>query len=87
MSEAMVAYEAQQWDGGERQNPVALFAREADARKVAGAQGAVVTKVVRIFDSVEEYQANRSSELRKKALAKLTAEERVALGFSADANS
>lgn len=38
-------------------------------------------KTFRIFDSFEDYEQNNVSEAKKRALSKLTAAEKAALGF------
>jgi len=37
---------------------------------------------VEVFDSVEDFENNRAEAVRKRALAKLTAAERKALGWA-----
>lgn len=77
----MEVWEAFQWDGGDRQNSIGLFANVNDATQVAGKHGHTARKVLVVFESVIDYQENTITELRKKALAKLTLVERAALGI------
>lgn len=77
----MEVWEAFQWDGGSQQNSVGLFADAKDAEGVAGKRGRVSRKVLVVFESVLDYQENTITELRKKALAKLTLAEQAALGI------
>lgn len=77
----MEVWEAFQWDGGERQNSVGFFSNVSDAAQIAGKHGRTARKVLVVFESVVDYQENTITELRKKALAKLTPAERQALGI------
>lgn len=77
----MEVWEAFQWDGGDRQNSVGLFVNVSDATQIAGKHGRTARKVLVVFESVTDYQENTVTELRKKALAKLTLAERAALGI------
>lgn len=77
----MEVWEAFQWDGGSHQISAGLFASSKDAESVAGKSGRISRKVLVVFESVLDYQENTVTELRKKALAKLTLAERVALGI------
>lgn len=77
----MEVWEAFQWDGGNQQNSVGLFTDAKDAESVAGKRGRISRKVLVVFESVLDYQENIITELRKKALAKLTLAERDALGI------
>ena len=84
----MEVWEAFQWSGGSHQNSVGLFeksvglfANAKDAESVAGKSGRISRKVLVVFESVLDYQENTVTELRKKALAKLTLAERAALGI------
>lgn len=77
----MEVWEAFQWDGGSHQNSVGLFTSSKDAESVAGKSGRTSRKVLVVFESVLDYQENTITELRKRALAKLTLAERAALGI------
>lgn len=77
----MEVWEAFQWDGGSQQNSAGLFADAKDAESIAGKHGRVSRKVLVVFESILDYQENTVTELRKKALAKLTLAERAALGI------
>ena len=66
------------------------FTKQLDAKEAAKGEGVMgtdahVTKIktpsFMIFESIEEYRQNTRKELRKIALAKLSYEEKVALGL------
>ena len=64
-------------------NHIANFANEDNALELVGKnlyRGAS-KKTLTIFDSVGDYENNTREKLRERALAKLTVEERNALGF------
>lgn len=75
-------FEVLRWDGGERQNHLCYMERKEDADALAGKHDAVIKKTFVVHDSVESFKRLESGELKKKALAKLTKEERLALGFN-----
>ena len=77
----MEIWEAFQWDGGSQQISAGLFTSSKDAESVVGKSGRISRKVLVVFESVLDYQENTVTELRKKALAKLTLAERAALGI------
>jgi len=60
------------------------FLNEADALEVAGGKNSMYNSVTRktmfIFESVEDFQENTREKIRARALAKLTIEEKKALG-------
>ncbi len=64
---------------------IAYFSEEKLAKKYAGSDPyksvQKVRKTYTIFDSIEEAETYSKEEIRKKALAKLTAQEREVLGF------
>lgn len=70
--------------------PIAAFANRADAVAVSsrayyGVQGIATDFFVSeypVYASVSDFDANEREELRQKALAKLSQEERAALGVS-----
>ncbi len=70
-----------------RQAPVELacFSDLEDAKKLSkehSSMGAYLnTKTIVVFDSYEEYKAEDKRKLRASALAKLTIEEKNALGL------
>lgn len=70
--------------------PLGKFKEESDAQAVAkgrgmysGQDGSVKkgTLNVVIFDSIAEYEEDKLSKIRERALGKLTEEERKALGL------
>ena len=57
--------------------------QEADTYKKSNIYSYVTEEEIIIFDTVDEYTQHKSEETKARALMKLTAEERVALGFPA----
>ena len=76
-------WDIQSWDGGERHNHRYYVATKeaADAWKANNKYDEVYEKEFIILDSWDELQDYKAGELRKRALAKLTNEERVVLGL------
>lgn len=76
-------WDIQVWDGGDRHNHKYYVATKeaADAWKANNTYDEVYEKEFVILDSLTELEEYRAGELRKRALAKLTAEERVILGL------
>jgi hypothetical protein len=66
---------------------IANFSSEEEARKllplIDGYGGDLNRETIEltVYDSFEEYMADKSEELKKSALGKLTKEERIALGI------
>lgn len=61
---------------------IANFINEVDAKECAkGVYRSVYKKVFTIFDSVEDFENNTREKIRARALAKLTPEEKIALGI------
>ena len=62
---------------------VANFANEDNAQELVGKSmyRSVSKKTLTIFDSVGDFENNTREKIRARALAKLTVEERNALGF------
>lgn len=62
---------------------VGNFSDEQVANHFAdSAYRAVYKRTFTIFDTIEDFENNTREKLRERALAKLTVEERVALGVS-----
>lgn len=58
------------------------FANEADAKEVAkGVYRGFGLRTLTIFDSIEDFENNTREKIRERALAKLTTEEKIALGL------
>jgi hypothetical protein len=61
------------------------FSSEAVAEEVAGTDNKMYRGVFKhtltIFDSVDDFENNTREKIRERALAKLTVEEKIALGF------
>ena len=76
-------WDIQVWDGGERTNHKYYVATKeaADAWMVENTYDSVYEKEFIILDSFAELEIYRNGELRKRALAKLTEEERIVLGL------
>ena len=71
------------WDGGERHNHKYYVATKeiADDWKVNHKHDLIYEKQIVILDSYAELMEYRNGEARKRALAKLTEEDKIALGL------
>lgn len=74
-------FDVQHWDGGDRHNHHAYVVSEQDAKKIAGQYGTTIKRTFIVHDTMVDYKHHTSEELRRTALAKLTKQERVALGL------
>ena len=76
-------WDIQVWDGGSMHLHKYYVATKeaADAWKANNKYDEVYEKEFIILDSWDELQDHKAGELRKRAIAKLTAEERVVLGL------
>ena len=76
-------WDIQVWDGGDRHNHKYYVSTKeaADAWMVENTYDSVYEKEFIILDSFAELEEYRNGELRKRALAKLTEEERIVLGL------
>ena len=76
-------WDIQVWDGGERHNHRYYVATEDAALewKAKNKYDEIYEKEFVILDSWDELEIYRNGELRKRALAKLTAEEKIVLGL------
>lgn len=76
-------WDIQVWDGGDRHNHKYYVATKeaADEWMKKNTYDTVYEKEMVILDSWDELQEYKNGELRKRALAKLTEEERVVLGL------
>jgi hypothetical protein len=81
MTKIIECYDVQLWDGGDRHYHECYVVDKDDAKAIAGQHGAVYKRTFIIHESKEEYEFLKSGELKKQALAKLTVEERNALGL------
>ena len=62
---------------------IANFSNKEDAEVCAnGVYRSAYKKTFTIFDSVEDYENNTREKIRERALAKLTTEEKIALGVN-----
>ena len=75
-------WDIQVWDGGDRHNHKYYVATKeaADEWKFRNKFDEVYEKEFVILDSWDELKEYKNGELRKRALAKLTEEERIVLG-------
>ena len=76
-------YSVQVWDGGDRHNHKFYLTskEEADRWLAANTYDGVYEKTVEIFDTIEDWKDWSKGKVKEQALAKLTPEERRALGF------
>lgn len=75
-------WDIQVWDGGDRHNHKYYVATKeaADEWMAKNKYDMIYEKEFVILDSWDELQDYKNGELRKRALAKLTEEERIVLG-------
>ncbi len=76
-------WDIQVWDGGDRHNHKYYVATKeaADAWMKKNTYDAVYEKQFIILDSYDELMDYKNGEARKRALAKLTEEDKIALGL------
>lgn len=79
----------EQWDGGERYNPLVNFSSVELAKKFIETTGTFQyaykcygLKTLLIYESLEDYDSNDLKAIKGRALAKLTPIEKKALGLS-----
>lgn len=72
------------WDGGDRHVHRHSVSSEAVAKewKIKNPHDYVVKRTLLIYDSMEELTDDHKRKIKEKALAKLTIEEKIALGIS-----
>jgi hypothetical protein len=72
------------WDGGDRHNLKGYITSKEEAKKhlVGNTYDRIEPRTFFFFDTYEQMKDYESGELRKRALAKLTAIERKALGLA-----
>ena len=77
-------WDIQVWDGGDRHNHKYYVSTKeaADAWIAEHKYDAIYERELVILDSLTELKDYESGELRKRALAKLTKEEKMILGLS-----
>jgi poly-beta-hydroxyalkanoate depolymerase len=82
MKEILV-YSYQEWDGGDRHNHKAYFSNKADADLLVNENkyNRYDERLIVVFDSLEEFYEHDVKKLKERALAKLTMQERKALGY------
>lgn len=76
-------YDVLVWDGGERHNHKFYLTNkeEADRWLAVNTYDSVYEKTIEIFDTVEDWMDWSKGKIKEQALAKLTPEERRALGY------
>lgn len=76
-------YSVQTWDGGDRHNHKFYLTNKAEADRYMKDNkfDAVFEQTFEIFDTLEEWREWDTGKVKERALSKLTAEERRALGF------
>lgn len=76
-------YSVQVWDGGDRQNHKFYLSDKAEADKYlqGNSYDAVREVTLEIFDTLDEWKDWNTGKVKERALAKLTTEERRALGY------
>lgn len=83
--QVMNVWDYQVWDGGSYQNHKAYFdattVSDQDAKNLAGKYDSMDAKEIIVYSSIQEYQDELNGVVKKRALAKLTIEERKALGY------
>lgn len=76
-------WDIQVWDGGDRHNHKYYVATKVAAEEwvAKNKYDTFYEKEMVILDDLTEVEAYKNGELRKRALAKLTEEERIVLGL------
>lgn len=76
-------WDIQVWDGGDRHNHKYYVATKeaADAWVANNKYDMVYEHEIVILDDLAEVEAYKNGELRKRALAKLTEEDKIVLGL------
>lgn len=79
----MVVYSIRVWDGGDRCNHRFYLASKEEAEKWVKENNfdSYWEEVITVYDTIEERETHIKNGAKKRALAKLTEEERKALGF------
>lgn len=78
-------FQVYNWDGGERHNPTDYYFTSKllgqEYKDAVDKHCTIEKRTLLICDSIEDYKQNTKAEVKRKALAKLTAEERSILGL------
>lgn len=79
----LTVYDVQEIDGcGNRNHKFYITSKaEADRYVAENKYDAAYEKTIELFDTLDEWQEWNKAELKKRALSKLTAEERASLGY------
>jgi hypothetical protein len=80
----ITAYSIRVWDGGDRCNHKFYVASEEEAKKwiKANTYDNYYEVDIEIYDTLEDWAEHNEEAIRKRALRKLSPEERAALGWS-----
>lgn len=71
------------WDGGDRQNHLCYVATEEEAKKLYNPKTDYIGKrQFVVYETAQEFNDFKNGKLKEQALAKLTREERLSLGFN-----
>lgn len=73
------------WDGCDRTNYATSFTNQQAATACANQYDSVYERKIVIHESPDDYKQWKSGEVRRRALSKLSEEERVALGLKEEA--
>lgn len=82
--QALELWEIHEWDGGDRTNATGKFftnKEAADAYKVKRPHDYIYHRVLILVDNMEDLAAHTHTEMRKRALAKLSPEDKLILGI------
>lgn len=78
-------WDYQVWDGGNRHYHAGYFSRvnvsSDEAIQLAGQYDMIDAKEIVVYSSIQEYKDELNETVKKRALAKLSSEERRVLGF------
>lgn len=81
--QVITCWDIQVWDGGDRHNHKFYVETKAEADKwmAKNTYDYIYEKKFEIFSSIQEWEESQAEATKKRALAKLTAVERKALGL------
>ena len=79
----ITVFDVQVWDGGDRHNHKFYVSNEESAKDwvKANPYDTYYKKEMIIYDDLTDYNQNNLQAIKERTLAKLTPEERKALGF------
>ena len=85
--EVLNLYAVYVWDGGERNVKSNIYFSNEEAAKIYKKNhkyDTIAKETIMVADTYADYNQYKTGEVKRKALLKLTKEERVALGFPAE---